>query len=200
MQLYTSPLSPFSARVRAALYFKRLPFVNLGVPEQGLKSPEFLAINPMGRIPVLLLEGGDAIAESETILAYVEDAFPHPAVFRPLDRGAMGCVLRRDPQPGRQERGPNLAKTDQTDAGHGGAPDELWAKGGREEAAQYRGLDAVVDQDPPVDDPFHDGEFHGIAAPPPRAAMARRQRSGLGPRWMDRARPCRVHTPGSLAP
>jgi glutathione S-transferase len=48
MQLYTSPPSPFAARVRAALYFKRLPFVNLGVPEQGLKSPEFLAINPMG--------------------------------------------------------------------------------------------------------------------------------------------------------
>jgi glutathione S-transferase len=96
MQLYTSPLSPFAARVRAALYFKRLPFVNLGVPEQGLKSPEFLAINPMGRIPVLLLEGGDAIVESETILDYLEDAFPQPPLMpsSPLDRAHVRTLIR----------------------------------------------------------------------------------------------------------
>ena len=96
MQLYTSPLSPFAARVRAALYFKRLPFVNLGVPEHGLKSPEFLAINPLGRIPVLLLEGGDVIVESETILDYLEDAFPQPALMpaSPLERAQVRTLIR----------------------------------------------------------------------------------------------------------
>jgi glutathione S-transferase len=96
MQLYTSPLSPFAARVRAALYFKRLPFVDLGVPEQGLKSPGFLAMNPIGKIPVLLLEGGDAIVESETILDYLEDAFPQPPLMpaTPSERAKVRTLIR----------------------------------------------------------------------------------------------------------
>ena len=80
MKIYSSAISPFAARVRAALYYKSLPFEDLGLPAEGLKSAAYLAINPMGRIPVMVLNDGTVIPESETIMEYLEDAFPQ----RPL--------------------------------------------------------------------------------------------------------------------
>lgn len=40
-----------------------------------MKSPEFLALNPMGKVPVLT-HGGVAISEGAAICAYLADAFP----------------------------------------------------------------------------------------------------------------------------
>jgi glutathione S-transferase len=86
VRLYSSPISPFAARVRAALYFKGLPFDDLGVPTEGLKSSQFLAMNPMGRIPVLLLDDDTVIPESETILQYLEDEHPQPSLMPATSR------------------------------------------------------------------------------------------------------------------
>ena len=79
MKLYSVPLSPFAARVRLSIYRKGLN-VDLVVPEGGLKSDEYLALNPMGQIPLLVLDSGFAIPESATILEYLEDAFPTPSL------------------------------------------------------------------------------------------------------------------------
>ena len=80
MKLYSVDLSPYAARVRIAIYAKKLPIEILPPPAGGPKSAEYLALNPMGRIPVLVLDDGTPIPESETIVEYLEDAFPDPAL------------------------------------------------------------------------------------------------------------------------
>lgn len=87
MKLYNSPQSPFGVRVKIALGVKAVPFEELGPPGGGLKSPEYLAINPLGKLPVLVTDGGLAIAESEAILRYLEDRFPAPSLL-PADAEA----------------------------------------------------------------------------------------------------------------
>ncbi|MDB5432627.1 MAG: gst [Caulobacter sp.] len=77
MKLYTADLSPFAARVRMAIAAKGVTGIEYALPPGGsLKSPEYLAINPMGKMPSLVLADGTVIPESETILEYLEDAFP----------------------------------------------------------------------------------------------------------------------------
>jgi len=76
MKLYSAGLSPFAARVRLAIYSKSLPVDIVSPPAGGLKSPEYLAINPMGKIPALVLADGTVIPESDTIVEYLADQFP----------------------------------------------------------------------------------------------------------------------------
>jgi glutathione S-transferase len=80
MKLYSQPLSPYSARVRGAIYAKNLPVEIVAPPADWKNSPEFLAINPLGRIPVLILDDGTALPESAVIVEYLEDAFPEPSL------------------------------------------------------------------------------------------------------------------------
>jgi glutathione S-transferase len=96
MQLYSSPLSPFGARVMIAARTKGLDLRCAPLPAGGIKSPEYLAINPVGRIPVLVTESGCVIPESTAILGYLEDRFPKPSL-RPADpeqRARIDVVIR----------------------------------------------------------------------------------------------------------
>jgi len=96
MKLHNSPTSPFGARVAIALRAKGIDYVDIGLPETGLKSPEFLAVNPVGKVPVLLTESGLAISESEVILDYLDTRFPTPALLPadPEDRARLKLVMR----------------------------------------------------------------------------------------------------------
>jgi glutathione S-transferase len=76
MKLYSVELSPFASRARAAIYAKNLPVEIVAPPEGGTKSEEYLAINPMGRVPVLVTGDGFALPESDTIVEYLADVFP----------------------------------------------------------------------------------------------------------------------------
>lgn len=87
MKLYSVDLSPYAARARISIYAKKLPVEIVAPPAGGIKSAEYRALNPMGRIPVLVLDDGVSIPESETIVEYLEDAYPEPAL-RP--HGAEG--------------------------------------------------------------------------------------------------------------
>ncbi len=97
MKLYTSPLSPYSARVRASLYHKGIE-VEMIKPSSlgGMSSPGFLAVTPIGKIPVLKLDDGTTIAESDTIVEYLEDTVPSPSL-RPanLQARARARMLSR---------------------------------------------------------------------------------------------------------
>jgi glutathione S-transferase len=79
MKLYSLPLSPYAARVRGAIYAKKLD-VEIVPPPADRASPEFRALNPAGRIPILILDDGTALPESAVIVEYLEDAFPEPAL------------------------------------------------------------------------------------------------------------------------
>jgi glutathione S-transferase len=95
MKLYSANLSPFASRARMAIYAKGLP-VEIGLPETGLKSPEYLAINPMGKLPCFAGPDGLAVPESEVILEYLEDAFPEPSLrpVSPEDKARVRLISR----------------------------------------------------------------------------------------------------------
>lgn len=74
MKLYGGLASPYVARV---VLFGRLKGLAL-VPEMpagGIKGADYLAMNPMGKMPVLEADGS-AIPESEIICEYLEDLDP----------------------------------------------------------------------------------------------------------------------------
>lgn len=81
MQLYTYYRSTASYRVRIALALKGLEFqaipVNLLVPKGGAnRQPEYLEINPQGRVPALRTDGGDLLIQSLAIIEYLEERYP----------------------------------------------------------------------------------------------------------------------------
>lgn len=88
MKLYSVDLSPYAARVRLQIYLKGIAAEIVPPPEGGLKSPDYLALNPMGKMPVLALDDGVCLPESETILEYLEDAHPTPSL-RPASALAL---------------------------------------------------------------------------------------------------------------
>jgi glutathione S-transferase len=80
VKLYSLPLSPYAARVRGAIYAKGLNVEILAPPADWRTSPEYREINPLVRIPVLLLDDDTVIAESGVIVEYLEDAHPTPSL------------------------------------------------------------------------------------------------------------------------
>lgn len=76
MKLYSFPLSPYAARVRGAIYAKDLAVEMILPPEDWRTSDAFRAVNPLRRIPVLVLDDGTTVAESQVIVEYLEDAHP----------------------------------------------------------------------------------------------------------------------------
>ena len=65
------------------------------VPGGNMKSPEYLQINPLGKIPTLDAEGL-IIPESETINEYLEEKFPSPPLLpkSPEDRARVRFFTR----------------------------------------------------------------------------------------------------------
>ncbi|MHC5785637.1 maleylacetoacetate isomerase [Pseudomonas idahonensis] len=81
MQLYTYYRSTASYRVRIALALKGLEFqaipVNLLVPKGGAnRQPEYLEINPQGRVPALRTDDGDLLIQSLAIIEYLDERYP----------------------------------------------------------------------------------------------------------------------------
>ena len=76
MKLYSLDLSPFASRVRVAIYAKNLPIEIVSPPEGGTKSEAYLEVNPMGRVPALVVGDGFTLPESDTIVEFLADAFP----------------------------------------------------------------------------------------------------------------------------
>jgi glutathione S-transferase len=58
-----------------------------------LEKPEFLAINPMGRIPTIQ-HRGVTVTETPAICAYLADAFPKAQLAPPIDSPLRGTYFR----------------------------------------------------------------------------------------------------------
>ncbi len=78
--LYNLWLSPFCRKVRIALAEKGLDF-ELKSENLAERRPEFLALNPAGEVPVLVVTGGPTIADSTAICEYLEETHPKPALY-----------------------------------------------------------------------------------------------------------------------
>lgn len=75
-KLYDMPVSNNGARCRIILYKKEIPSSDVEIVSPmelgGLKTPEYLELNPQGKMPLLAVEGSDfAIPESDTISRYL---------------------------------------------------------------------------------------------------------------------------------
>jgi len=77
-------------KVRLVLRQLGLPYelVELDIKQGATRTPEFLAKNPNGRIPLLEIPGRGCLAESHAIIAYLAEGSPFvPA--DPVDRARM---------------------------------------------------------------------------------------------------------------
>jgi maleylacetoacetate isomerase len=83
LKLYSFWRSSASYRVRIALKLKHQPyeFIPVSLTQDGGQQlkPEYLAINPQGRVPYLV-DGDFGLGQSLAILDYLEHRFPQPAL------------------------------------------------------------------------------------------------------------------------
>lgn len=94
IKFYYGSGSPFSWNVWLVLEHKQLPYeFNLLSLQNGeLRKPEYLAINPHGKVPALV-DGDFTTWETSTIVEYLEERYPEHPVFpaNPRDR----AIVRR---------------------------------------------------------------------------------------------------------
>ena len=92
MKLYDSRVAPNPRRVRIFLAEKGITVptepVDLAALQQ--RSEAYTAINPMQRVPALVLDDGTVITESIAICRYFEALQPDPPLF---GRGALDAAL-----------------------------------------------------------------------------------------------------------
>ena len=83
MILYDLPAGMHPRRVRIFMAEKgmTIPTQVVDAAKRENQQPEFLRLNPMGRLPVLQLDDGTALSESLAICRYLEMLHPQPALF-----------------------------------------------------------------------------------------------------------------------
>ncbi len=85
MKLYSYYRSSAAYRVRIALNLKGIAYENIPihlVRDGGHnRKPEFRAINPQMRVPVLATPSGDLLIQSLAIIDYLDETHPEPALM-----------------------------------------------------------------------------------------------------------------------
>ncbi|MEE9433743.1 MAG: glutathione S-transferase family protein [Sphingorhabdus sp.] len=99
MKLYQTYLSPFPTRVRLMIYLKGLDVEIIeptGIHGASEGKGDYTGVNPIGRVPCLVLDDGRALAESEVICEYLEEAFPDPPTLPadPWERARVRVLSR----------------------------------------------------------------------------------------------------------
>ncbi|PVM91414.1 glutathione S-transferase family protein [Caulobacter radicis] len=85
MQLISLPASPFATRVRIAVRAKGLDVEIVPPPSGWPNDRRFRDVSPTGRVPVLILDDGEAVWESAVILELLEELFPQARPLLPAD-------------------------------------------------------------------------------------------------------------------
>ena len=87
IKLYDFKSSPNCQRVKIVLAEKNLPYetVPIDLRKQEQKTPEYLKLNPYGKVPVLI-DDGTVLYESCVINEYLNEKYPNPALM-PADLG-----------------------------------------------------------------------------------------------------------------
>jgi glutathione S-transferase len=96
VELFWISGSPFSWRVLLTFEAKRIPYTSrlLEASRGEHKKPDFLALNPRGKVPVLL-DGEVVLHESLAIMQYLERTYPATPMFgrTPVETGAICCAI-----------------------------------------------------------------------------------------------------------
>ena len=82
VELFWISGSPFSWRVQLALAIHHVDYISrrLNASESEQKKPEYLAVNPRGKVPVLR-DGDFVVRESIAILVYLNAKYPQWQIF-----------------------------------------------------------------------------------------------------------------------
>ncbi len=95
MKLYDFLPCPFGQKVRIVLAEKSLSYelvqVDLAQGEQ--RRPEFLRLNPFGRVPVLVDEDV-TVYDSTIIIEYLDDEYPEPPMLPAVGSSALRARAR----------------------------------------------------------------------------------------------------------
>ena len=75
MKLVTSLTSPYGRKVRVVLAEKKIPF-QLQVENPWLPDSPVSSLNPLGKVPVLVLEDGVSVFDSRVIVEYLDHLTP----------------------------------------------------------------------------------------------------------------------------
>lgn len=95
VKLFNIDHSPYATRVRMLIRKKQLT-VDITPPPVPLRTPEFKARFPLGKLPVLEINDSVTIADSWAIMEYLEDVFPERPLRPedPLARAQMHMLAR----------------------------------------------------------------------------------------------------------
>jgi glutathione S-transferase len=92
LEVYWASGSPFAWRVLLTLEVKQLPYESrlLSFANRDHKSPEYLALNPRGKVPTLK-DGDFVVYESLAVMAYLDKRYPDRPIFgvSPQDTGTI---------------------------------------------------------------------------------------------------------------
>jgi glutathione S-transferase len=85
MRLYGAHMAANPRRVKIYLAEKGIQIeqIDFALPYAEMKTSDFLAKSPTGRIPVLELDDGTCIPESAAIIEYLEELYPEPDMIGP---------------------------------------------------------------------------------------------------------------------
>ena len=97
LKLYDYPDCPFCQKVRVVLVEKDLEYekVLVDLRKQEQKAPEFLRLNPYGKVPVLVDED-EVVYDSTIINEYLEDEYPLPRLMPEDSQGRARVRLLED--------------------------------------------------------------------------------------------------------
>lgn len=99
MKLLDQPQAPNPRRVNIFLAEKGidLPRQVFNIPKKEHLSDEIKALNPMQRLPILVLDDGTSISESVAICRYFEELHPEPPLMgtTPLEKATIEMWQRR---------------------------------------------------------------------------------------------------------
>ncbi|MEM6831992.1 MAG: glutathione S-transferase family protein [Pseudomonadota bacterium] len=86
MKLYAMRFGPGPRRCIIYLALKNLPYEFIDVEVyKDTSKPEYLAKNPSGKVPMLEMDDGSVILESQVIIQYLEEVYPDPPMYGQTD-------------------------------------------------------------------------------------------------------------------